>query len=347
MTLQKHNDESWINELGEVVIFSAERFQNEIVDKVGENCFVCGAKKSNVEFTAEHIIPNWVLRKLSLHSKSITLPNGFTYRYDKYKLGCCRRCNELLGKKIEDPVRKLVSSGYEAVKQYIYEESPFIFYIWICLIFLKTHLRDTKFLFDQDRRNETQSIGDDYFWDKMHHIHCMVRTVLTGAEYDQRVLGSMYILPIDVVEDENFDFIDLNKYQTVMLRLENIAFFVVLDDAQAVRLLMTDILRKHMRNFPLQLIEARELLARMAITNHSIVKRPHFFSKIDVHNETYRVSVITPDKIECEEFDNKQFGQLFYFCCKDLLKADPTYDEELIDNVKSGRWTYLFGTRSN
>ncbi len=70
-----------------IIFFSLDKFITEIIE--GDNCFICGIDKAKSKFNDEHIIPDWILKKLELFSASINLPNGDTYRYDKYKIPCC------------------------------------------------------------------------------------------------------------------------------------------------------------------------------------------------------------------------------------------------------------------
>jgi hypothetical protein len=72
-------DGSAIDEANRIVYFSVERFVADVCN--GNRCFICGAYPAVTQFNDEHVLPDWILRKYNLHAKSITLPNGTTFRY--------------------------------------------------------------------------------------------------------------------------------------------------------------------------------------------------------------------------------------------------------------------------
>jgi hypothetical protein len=84
-------DGSIIDRVGKVIFFSAQRFVDDIC--LGNCCFICGAKPEHKPFNNEHILPEWLLRRYDLFSRTITLPNDRTVRYDRYTVPCCVDCN--------------------------------------------------------------------------------------------------------------------------------------------------------------------------------------------------------------------------------------------------------------
>lgn len=111
---QKTSDSSFVNTDGRVVYFSCERFVRDICE--GDCCFICGASPRSVPFSDEHVLPDWVLRRYGIASRRITLPNATSLRYDQYKVPCCADCNSEMGRKVEEPISRLISSGADAVR---------------------------------------------------------------------------------------------------------------------------------------------------------------------------------------------------------------------------------------
>jgi hypothetical protein len=84
MAWQKTPDGSFLDHSGKVLFFSIDRFVNDIC--LGRCCFICGAQPGSKVFNDEHVIPEWVLRKFDLFDRTITLPNGGTVKYGRFKV---------------------------------------------------------------------------------------------------------------------------------------------------------------------------------------------------------------------------------------------------------------------
>src|SRR6266481_4127587 len=112
-------DGSIVDRAGKVIFFSTQRFVYDIC--LGNCCFICGARPEDKPFNNEHILPEWLLRRYDLFSKTITLQNDRTVRYDRYTVPCCVDCNSLMGQVIEEPISRAVQAGTEAVVDYIQE----------------------------------------------------------------------------------------------------------------------------------------------------------------------------------------------------------------------------------
>ena len=69
-------DRSFLDENGKTIVYSIPRFLTEIVEN--HNCFICGVGPDAATFNDEHIVPDWILRRYSLHDKRINLPGGST-----------------------------------------------------------------------------------------------------------------------------------------------------------------------------------------------------------------------------------------------------------------------------
>jgi hypothetical protein len=156
------DDGSIIGKDGKVLFFSLERFKKDIIE--GDCCFICGCSRGSRKFNDEHVIPDWLLRQFDLHSHQIGLPNSFGLRYSKYKIPCCGSCNSLLGKTLETPISKLFKSGYASVLKHAKRRGIWLFYLWLCLLYFKTHFKDRTLRFAIDRRKNEGAIADRYDW---------------------------------------------------------------------------------------------------------------------------------------------------------------------------------------
>jgi len=71
--------DSLLDDRGRLRHFGRPPFKKLAADL--DRCFVCGTARNFVDFNDEHVIPDWILRRLSLHSRQITLPNGQNQLY--------------------------------------------------------------------------------------------------------------------------------------------------------------------------------------------------------------------------------------------------------------------------
>ncbi|MGV2831665.1 hypothetical protein [Myxosarcina sp. GI1(2024)] len=209
----KTNDGSIEDKDGRVIYFSIDRFIRDIGE--GNCCFICGASPSKTEFNKEHILPEWILKRYDLFFRTITLPNETSFKYyDRYTVPCCEDCNSLMGEKIEQPIRELINAGFDAVVEYIKENGCWLFFVWLNLIFLKTHLRDKNLKLHRDSRQGNGMISDFYTWEELHHIHCIARSFYprsfyTSCQLDFKVMGSFLTLAAKVKDHyEKFDSIN-------------------------------------------------------------------------------------------------------------------------------------------
>jgi len=125
---------------GKVLLFSCDQFITDICE--GNCCFICGAKPGSKEFNDEHVFPRWFLKRFNLFDKEITLSNGHKHRYSTYRVSCCKDCNSFLGKTLEVPVSQLLLGSYSDIRKRLDEGSIKQLFIWLCLIFFKTHMKD-------------------------------------------------------------------------------------------------------------------------------------------------------------------------------------------------------------
>jgi hypothetical protein len=190
----KTADGSVVDDPGKVIFFSTERFVRDIC--LGDCCFICGASPESKPFNDEHVIPEWILRRYNLFTREIVLPNGNSVRYDRYKVPCCVDCNDTMGREFEKPISELVQGGADAVGEFVRTNSPMLLFLWMALIYLKTHLKDRSHRSYLDTRKGTGVIADGYDWEYLHHVHTVVRSFYVGSRMRRRVIGSfMALLP--------------------------------------------------------------------------------------------------------------------------------------------------------
>lgn len=323
---------------GKVLFFSIDRFVSEIGR--GECCFICGADPSEKAFNDEHVLPRWLLAKHDLYDKKVTLPNGQQIRYAQYTIPCCSECNAFMGDKLEKPVQEILEGGHHSVADYLNANGHWLFFVWLSLIFLKTHLKDRHLRFHLDRRLGEEPIADLYAWEQLHHIHCVARSFFTRGILEREVSGSFLTLHADTQPQyEHFDYRDVHDARTILLRSGETAFVAVLNDSCASSNLfrnLFDRLGSHMS--PLQL---REVLAHLSYLNQHLAERPTFHSEFT--DGEYRLRARLPAELRLEDTSESGFGRVLYACCEDILNQCENPDvDQTICLVKQGKYTFLF-----
>lgn len=336
-------DKSVIDSRGKIVFFSLNRFLEDIVQ--GNKCFICGASPQAVPFNDEHVVPDWILRRFNLHGRLITLPNGTRFRYGQFKIPCCQVCNSTLGDKIEKPLGEMFDKGYKSFTETIRTEGPWGLFCWMCLLFLKTHLKDQNLPLHRDLRNGKERIGELHSWEDLHHIHCMARAFYTGCDLKIEALGSLLVVPAKILPYwESFDYLDLSFSQTMLLRIDGIAVIAVFNDSQACLSMIGDFISNI--GGPLSPLQLRELAVRMAFINIHLADRPRFRSSLDILTEQYEIDGERPAKIEVGDWKEEVFGMMMHNICGNIV-IENDQKPQILENIKTGRYSFIFDDKGN
>lgn len=341
----KQEDGSVIAENGAIIGFSVRRFISDIV--IGDCCFICGRSPKMTAFNDEHVIPEWMLRRFDLFDRTIALPNNATVPYREYKVPCCVHCNSLLGRKLEEPVSKVVAAGSTALREFIQSgERGAKFFKWMALLFLKTHLKDRLLRFHLDARKGTQPIGDLYHWEQLHHLHAIVRTVYTGGIIDGWNIGSLVGVPIvSTTAREQFDYLDMYQSHAMLLRLGDVGIVAVLNDAGGAQ----EFFGNHLSRItaPLAEHQLREVFAELAYLNTRLRPRPRFFAAFDLEAEQLHLSVVRPD-LELHNLSKPLRGEILRFALRPWLgkfRMEGATLDEIDAAISEGTFSTLFNDK--
>lgn len=324
-------DDAIVGEDGRVLLFRCERFVRDICQ--GDACFICGAWPEDTLFNDEHIVPNWILRRYGLFNREITLPTGERRRYSGYKVPCCERCNTLLGRTVETPVSKLLEGDFAAVSARLADDKAReLLFVWVCLLFLKVHLKDARVPIHLDRRLGDERIGDDYDWADLHHIHQVARSPYTRASLLPEVIGSLQVFEIATPSVEgDYDYLDFTDAQTLMVRVGRIGIVATLDDSTAAECAWSD--RLDLIAGPINDIQLREVAAMFAMANRDLIGRPLFSTF--VLDGKFAMIVAQRQPLQLKPFDPATFGQALLFATRNLvhsgaIEVDGTRDPDAV-----------------
>ena len=285
-----------------------------------------------------------MLRRFDLSSDSVTLPNQRAFRYDRYTVRCCVECNAMMGELVERPVAETVAGGVPAINRFIQEGGLLKLFVWMGLIFLKTHLRDQDFRMDPDLRNQVGQIGDLHAWNNFHHLHCVVRCFYNDCKIDPQAVGSFLALPVRrELSRERFDFADLSHAQTMLLRLDDLGLLAVFNDSCAAMSLFQPT-REKIKGAVSE-FQLREIMVQLAFFNLHLQSRPTFYSDFDLSQERYRIGAERPPELTLKEIDHAVRGKLMRRAFSDILREPHVpglTTKEALNAMESGKFTFLF-----
>lgn len=234
-------NDSILREDGDFLYVHTDDFVENVA--FGGNCFLCGAFEADEGFTEEHIIPQWLLRHANIWKHTVELPNGRQIPYSRYKIRCCLRCNQYLSSELEDKVSQPIKAGHDALQAYVRDpQNRMRLFLWLCLIFLKMHLKDCEYRENVDLRLPDGTVGDNYALEAFHHIFCLVRSTLFDTTYSAGNQGSMIVRRIEGETPGDYDYIDHWATRTVYLRIKDFYIVASLADMGAVQEMMHDML---------------------------------------------------------------------------------------------------------
>lgn len=321
---------------GAVCHFSQSAFAAIAEDT--DRCFLCGDHRTATTFNDEHVVPDWILRRFSLHDQEITLPNETRMRYGRYKVRCCTNCNSLLGRELEEPIAELFNSD-ALLDPHRSAENADLLYPWLCLLFLKTHLKDRDLRAHRDRRREAPQLSTLYEWEHLHHVHSVARAVRSGALIDSEVEGT--ILTFEMANSqEPFDYGDIYDHSTAFVRIGRIGVVAVLNDCGCVRWVLRDFLSGI--DGPLASIQLREIAARIAYGNELLLTRPRF--RTELHDGVdLRITCDAPLSPRYGNVDPHALGALLEQTCAARLRMSTTPNqEELLSRLVTGELSFIY-----
>lgn len=239
-----------------------ELFKKEIIEN--KRCFICGAleKKKGVKdkkaktFNDEHIIPDWVIRRCNLSNKKITLPNESKVPYRKYKIQCCEECNSKLGRVIENPIGRLFFKGNdELLKEPRRKGVDLKLFRWLCLIFIKVHLKYGTLQGAMDKEDDT------FDWEGLYRIWDVGRSALKERSLVNETQGTLIFLECKRGSNSLYDYMDDLTNKTIMIKIGKICVIGVLDDRGRVSAILKDTLKKIKE--PVTDLERREMFSHV------------------------------------------------------------------------------------
>lgn len=333
------NDGSILDAKGNVVVFGAERFMKDVI--AGNACFLCGVRPQERPFKDLLVLPEWLQSRYELAAKTVRKPNGSTVRCDQDTVPCCRSCNILINDEIEKPVSQVIAKGGGNINTFIQSNGLGMLYIWMALVFVKTHLKENlrRYRIDPSEAN----FPDAHEWSKLHLVHSFVRAALSRTEVNAEATGSFLTLPVDMASVAGgFDYADVFGPQTLMVRFDDCAVFVVFDDTGAALNCIHPKLAKI--TGPLSEVQLREVLAELAYLNMLLKTRPTYKTHAELETEILKF-VATRPQLALKDPDLALRGKVLRAVLGDgvdQIKVEGHTPADVSAAVDAGTVTFLF-----
>jgi hypothetical protein len=314
------------NANNEIISFGFDKFCNEVLSN--EICFICGVKLTKINRTKEHIIPQWLIKLAKINNYNVTLPNLSQKKYNTYTIPCCQLCNNnILSKEIETPIKELFDKDFNQFSQLMSDiNNQRKVYLWSCLIFIKSILKDSSDKYELDKRkNNPKTVLEEleYNISDMHHNlevarSLYVETIVKKLKIDDLVFGSFYYFPIkQYTSTELFDYIVLPHAQLVAFCINEIGFITVLDDSTKCLHFLGNLL-KSLPN-KLDNIQFRELVAHFATANLQLQNKPQGYTEYNKINNSVFLSKKVENPAEIDERDELLFGKILSYLLREPL----------------------------
>jgi hypothetical protein len=248
-----------------------------------------------------------------------------------------------MGRVVEYPISEVIKKGAEALNAYLQNGHALNIFVWLGLIYLKTHLKDRAHHVHLDSRKGSARIADEYDWELLHHIHCVARCFFTGCEVEREAVGSCLSIPVaGQMPTERFDFADLYLAQTMLLRLGSVGLLVVFNDSGGAMSYFWQRLQRI--TGPVSELQLREIMVELAFLNLHLKERPVFRTECDIANERCRI-IGERLGLDLQELNPKLRGALLHEAVRHQLprlRFPGRSEEEVLDALEAGTLTFLF-----
>jgi hypothetical protein len=304
------------------------------------HCVVC-AKKMHQK-TNEHVIPNWLVRKHKLFDEEVRLPQGKSHKMSTYKVPFCRECNEVLGRKLEEPVAAAFGDGFEAVEALAKAGDDRLF-AWMNLMYFKTHYKDMQVRKNLDDRDGLESIGDSINWKQLKTHYSIFRSFIFDIELKKSVIGTMIALKIhDHEKFEPFHYSDVLDWDFSYFRDGETALLCGLKDIGSVDYFFRPNLER--LGNTLSQHQAFELLAECETISRRLFGNWQFDHEFDPNGGTAILEVVVNGEVGLRKCDEQFLRDGLHFIFESFLSSTLDNDAEreaILRQIRSGKLSFL------
>ena len=275
--------------------------------KAKDRCFVC--LTASGEETQEHVIPNWIIKLCGLGDKTLTLSNGRTIPYPRYKVPCCESCNQGLRAEYEDRVSAAMKMGVDGLRR-LHQEDPTLLIRWLNLLFFKTHYKDLFLRRNLDHRSSSKMIGDVYDWGVMGIHHALFRSSLFDVDISVPYIGSLIVTKVlNPTWAGLWDYRDDYLSKTIYVRIGDVALIGVLSDGAITSHAMKD---RFCVDSGAYVAQTLEMLTDYQVFNLGLQTKPDYVMHWKLSDNQTGIRVDLPERFRMGHFRSSNRHRLLW-----------------------------------
>jgi hypothetical protein len=195
------------------------------------HCFLCGDVLTTLNRTNEHVFPRWLLEEFDLWDQMLTLINQTPIPYRKLVIPCCKTCNGLVLKPIEDRVLAAYRGGHQAL---VALDRTTLF-LWLGKIFYGLLFREMFLPADRTDLSRGPIASTDFVAGYATH-HLLLQAARGFVDWTE-FPASIFAFECQESKDRrrNFDFGDNAPTLSIGIRMGHTGFFARLQDFGALQ----------------------------------------------------------------------------------------------------------------
>ena len=241
-------------------------------------CFLCGQLPD--EQTREHVFPLWLLKRQGLLDATISLLNRTTIPYRQLTVPCCKRCNNVHLKKLEDIIEQATKDGASAVRL-LPEE---LLFQWMAKILWGILWKENQLKNDRKNQN-SETIVPSEALESLNVLHGHLQSVRRNFIFEGVKPWSIFISDIqEHSHNEDFDYHDFIPGLCFGIRFSGVGLIACLQDNSAQKRYF-DEQWTDLKGIPLHRIQWDEIWARIIYRQMLLQRVPKYMTILPANPE--------------------------------------------------------------
>jgi hypothetical protein len=224
-----------------------------------DRCFLCGVGINKKNRSAEHIFPDWLLKKFDLWDERLVLLNRTSIPYREIKIPCCKECNNIHLGKLEAIMERATDGGYEKFSKLPKEKV----FLWLQKIFYEMLYLELRLFFDRSDEKKGTIINKEML-ETYRMCHLFLQSARINTRFHEPYPWSVFIFKLQKNGQTklDFDFKDDIFSLNIAIRMGDIGVIACLQDNNSQEQIFEDEFRK-IKKHSLHPMQFNELIARI------------------------------------------------------------------------------------
>jgi hypothetical protein len=235
-------------------------------------CFLCGQDLGEAK-SREHVFPKWLLYRLDLWDKTITLLNRTTIPYRYLTVPCCPACNSEHLARLEEAIEFAFRKGPKQVIQ----TDKLLLYQWMGKIFYGLLYRELSLAADRSDP-DSETITSTEMMEDYRALHGFLQSIRIPITFENFFPGSVFVFEIECAPGlGSFDYSDNPIGMTFCIRVGNTGVIACLKDDGLVLESFSELYRA-LDGVKLHPIQFDELCAAIFYKAFSMIRSSKYMS---------------------------------------------------------------------